>query len=104
MQLCGFQFDIFSKYKQLITPTGETDNWVNSEAMKELLVANRQLGLMTSANKSSDPEFDIFYNIKDIKEAAAAASVSLSVHEEERSNSNGSDTPLTKGGRHTRKK
>jgi hypothetical protein len=101
------EFDIFSKYKNLITPEGDTDNWISSEAMKEMLTANRQLGLMTAVNKSTDPDFDMFYNITDIKEAASAVSVSLSVHETEsktsRSSSDHSNTPMLKGGRYTRK-
>jgi hypothetical protein len=103
------EFDIFSKYKNLITPEGETEtnNWISSEAMKDLLVANRQLGLMTAVNKSTDPDFDMFYNIKDIKEAASAVTVSLSVHEDEsntsRSVSDDSTIPMVKGGRQTRK-
>jgi len=101
------EFDIFSKYKNLITPEGDTNNWISSDAMKEMLIANRQLGLMTAVNKSTDPDFDMFYNITDIKEAASAVSVSLSVHETEsktsRSTSNDSNTHMVKGGRYTRK-
>lgn len=106
------EFDIFNKYKQLITPEGATDNWITSQAMEELLVANKQLGLTTPVNKSNDPDFDIFYNIKDLKEATDAITQSLLVHEAEKEPSTREKTQSlfswspknqVEGGRRTRK-
>jgi hypothetical protein len=80
--------------------------------MEELLVANKQLGLTTAVNKSNDPDFDIFYNIKDLKEATGAIGLSLSVHEAEKdtdarertgSSSFSSTSNPGLGGRRTRK-
>ena len=105
------EFDIFNKYKQLITPEATSNVWITSQAMEELLVANKQLGLTTAVNKSNDPDFDIFYNIKDLKEATGAISLSLSVHEAEKepstrertqSSASSSSDPGA-GGRRTRK-
>jgi hypothetical protein len=46
------EFDIFNKYNQLIT-SEVTDNWIQSQAMTELLVANKQLGLTTAVNNDN---------------------------------------------------
>lgn len=103
------EFDIFNKYVHIITPEGETDEWIHSQAMKELLVANKQLGLMTAVNKSNNPEFDMFYNINDLKEATAAVGISLAVHEEDRDRSESTVSAVSMAsdpkhaGRYTRK-
>jgi hypothetical protein len=105
------EFDIFNKYNQLITPEATSNVWITSHAMEELLVANKQLGLTTAVNKSNDPDFDIFYNIKDLKEATGAIGLSLSVHEAEKetsarertSSSSSSSSDPGMGGRRTRK-
>lgn len=100
------EFDIFNRYKQLLTPEDVTDNWTHSQAMEDLLVANRQLGLTTAANKSSDPDFDIFYNIKDLKEATGAVGLALSVHAEEVTETTRTSSMASEprsGGRRTRK-
>lgn len=103
------EFDIFNKYKHIITPEGETDNWIHSQAMKDMLVANKQLGLMTAVNKSNDADFDVFYNIKDLKEATAAVGISLAVHEEDRDRSESTVSLASvasdpkRAGRYTRK-
>jgi len=103
------EFDIFNKYKHIITPEGETDEWIHSQAMKDMLVANKQLGLMTAVNKSNNADFDIFYNIKDLKEATAAVGISLAVHEEDRDRSESTVSAVSvasdpkHAGRYTRK-
>jgi hypothetical protein len=66
------EFDIFMRFSDV-----KTNNWKGSKAMKELLTANRQLGQTTAVNKSSDPEFNLFYSIVDMKEATSSMLLTL---------------------------
>lgn len=53
----------------------KTEKWKQSEAMKELLYANYQLGKTTgTVNSSKDADFNLFYSTLDLKEAASAIS------------------------------
>lgn len=58
---------------------------------------------MTAVNKSNDPDFDVFYNIKDLKDATSAICISLAVHEEDRGRTSSTASEPKDGGRHTRK-
>jgi hypothetical protein len=52
-----------------------SEKWKKSEAMRELLLANYQLGSTTGAtNSSKDADFNLFYSTLDLKEAASAIS------------------------------
>ena len=86
------EFDIFMRFFE---NKGNTQEWKKSKAMMELLIANKQLGLTTHINKSTDPDFDLFYNILDIKEATEAISSSMN-------NPIGNNT--VKGGKHKKTK
>ena len=66
------EFDIFMRYMPI-----SGNKWKESKAMKELLLANKQLGLTTAVNKSTDPDFDLFYNTTDIKQAATSISLTI---------------------------
>lgn len=69
------EFDIFMRFKTDVT----TDNWKESKAMKELLRANFQLGTTTAVNKSTEPDYDIFYNILELKQATEGVTDALNV-------------------------
>ena len=66
------EFDIFMRYMP-----SSGNQWKESKAMKELLLANKQLGLTTAVNKSTDPDFDLFYNTTDMKQAAKSISLTI---------------------------
>ena len=66
------EFDIFMRFTEV-----KTESWKGSKAMKELLLANRQLGQTTAVNKSTDPEFNLFYSLLDMKEASSAMLLAL---------------------------
>jgi hypothetical protein len=61
------EFDLFMRFVD-----EKTDEWKRSKAMRELLIANRQLGTTTAVNRSTDPDFDLFYSTLDMKEAATS--------------------------------
>jgi hypothetical protein len=62
------EFDIFMRFMNIQGGEQKTD-WTRSEAMKELLMANKQLGLTTPVNKSNNVEFNVFYNILELQKA-----------------------------------
>jgi hypothetical protein len=66
------EFDIFMRFTDV-----KTTGWKESKAMKELLLANRQLGTTTAVNKSTDADFDLFYSILDMKEASRGILLTL---------------------------
>jgi hypothetical protein len=61
------EFDIFMRF----IGNSTSEEWKKSKAMKELLVANRQLGTTTAVNRSTNSDYDMFYSVLDMKEAAA---------------------------------
>jgi len=86
------EFDIFMRFMPSLG-----DTWKQSKAMKELLIANRQIGLTTAVNKSTDPDFDLFYNTTDIKQAATSVMLTIRTPE-------GTDSrSLEVGGRRVKK-
>jgi len=55
--------------------------WAKGDAMKELLHANKHLGLIGTANGSNQGAFDEFYSSLDMKPAVQGASLSIRVAE-----------------------
>lgn len=70
------EFDIFMRF----VGDSTSEEWKKSKAMKELLIANRQLGTTTAVNRSTNSEFDMFYSVLDMKEAAAGVVENLQQH------------------------
>lgn len=62
------EFDIFMRYMD----AGNGKAWRKSDAMKELLIANKQLGTTTAQNSSNIPAYDAFYSSQDDMKAAVA--------------------------------
>ena len=64
------EFDIFMRYMD-----NKNQPWARRDAMKQLLTANKQLGLTTGKNASNSPTFEAFYqSIGDIKSAVKGLS------------------------------